>query len=99
MPLSILQKNSESVLWTSWHPGYGENIYVCVPLLPGPLRYLIHSVLEGECKSTKIGLAMGVTFGGDAAKSGKNTHLLVLMRVRLPQKIGLLDSIQKRKRL
>ena len=34
---------------------------------------------------------MGVTIGGDAAKSGKNTHLLVIMRVRLLQKIGLLD--------
>ena len=29
---------------------------------------------------------MGVTIGG-----GKNTHLLVIMRVRLSQKIGLLD--------
>ena len=36
-------------------------------------------------------LAMGVTIGGDAAKSGKNTHLLVIMRVRLSQNIGLLD--------
>ena len=34
---------------------------------------------------------MRVTIGGDAAKSGKNTHLLVVMRVRLSQKIGLLD--------
>ena len=34
---------------------------------------------------------MGVTIGGDAAKSGKNTHLLVVMRVSLSQKIGLLD--------
>ena len=34
---------------------------------------------------------MGVTIGYDAAKSVKNTHLLVIMRVRLLQKIGLLD--------
>ena len=34
---------------------------------------------------------MGVTLGVDAAKSGKNTHLLVIMRVGLLQKIGLLD--------
>ena len=39
----------------------------------------------------KIGLAIGVAIGGDAAKSDKKTHLLVLMRVRLSQKIGLLD--------
>ena len=51
----------------------------------------IHLVLEGGSKSTKIGLAMGLTIGGDAAKSGKNTHLLVIMRMRLSQKIGLLD--------
>ena len=51
----------------------------------------IHLVLEGGRKSTKIGLAMGLTIGGDAAKSGKNTHLLVIMRMRLSQKIGLLD--------
>ena len=34
---------------------------------------------------------MGVTIGGDAEKSGKNTHLLVVMCVRLLQNIGLLD--------
>ena len=33
----------------------------------------------------------GVKIGGDAAKIGKNTHLLVVMRVRQYQKIGLLD--------
>ena len=42
-------------------------------------------------KSTKTGLAMGVTIGGDTTKSGKNTHLLVIMRMRISQKIGLLD--------
>ena len=42
-------------------------------------------------KSTKNGLTMGVTIGGDAEKSGENTHLLVIMRMRLSQKIDLLD--------
>ena len=52
---------------------------------------IIYSVLGGDGKSTKIGLAMGVTIGGDDAKSGKNTHLLVVIHVRLLQKIGLTD--------
>ena len=34
---------------------------------------------------------MGVTIGGADAKSGKKTHFLVVMRVRLSQNIGLLD--------
>ena len=61
------------------------------PFLPGLLRCLIYLVLEGGHKSTKFGLAMGVTIGGDAEKSDKNTHLLWIMRVRILQKIGLLD--------
>ena len=48
-------------------------------------------MLEGEYKPTKIVLAMGVTIGGDAAKSVKRTNLLVVMRVRLSHNIGLLD--------
>ena len=40
---------------------------------------LIGSVLEGGPKTAKNGLAMGVTNGGAAAKSGKNTHLLVII--------------------
>ena len=48
-------------------------------------------MLEGDRKSKKIGPEMGVTIGGDAAKSGNNTHLLVVMRVRLSQKIGLIN--------
>ena len=39
-------------------------------------------MLEGGRKSAKIGLEMEVTIGGDAAKSGKNTHLLMIMCVR-----------------
>ena len=34
---------------------------------------------------------MGVTIGGDYSKIGKNTHLLVIMRMRLSQKIGQID--------
>ena len=34
---------------------------------------------------------MWVTIGGDATKSVRNAGLLVIMRVRLLQKIGLLD--------
>ena len=39
----------------------------------------------------KIGIVMGVKIGGDADKSGNDTHLLVVMHVRLLQKIGPLD--------
>ena len=61
------------------------------PFDPGLLRCLIYSVFEGGHKSTKIELAVGVTIGGDAEKSGKNTHLLVIMCLRPSQKIGLLN--------
>ena len=50
-------------------------------------------MLKGGRKSIKIGLAMGMTIGGDVEKSGKNTHMLVIMRVMLSQKIGMLDFI------
>ena len=48
-------------------------------------------VLEGEKKYTQIGLVMVVKIGGDAAKSGKNTNLSVVMGVRLLQKMHLLE--------
>ena len=48
-------------------------------------------MLDGGHKSTTIGLAMGLTIGIDADKRDNNTHLLVIMRVKLSQKIGLLD--------
>ena len=48
-------------------------------------------MLERERKSTKIGLAMEVKIGIDGIKSVKNTYLLVIMRVKLSQKIGMLD--------
>ena len=58
---------------------------------------LIGSVLEGGHKFANFGLSMGVAIGGAAAKSGKNTNLLVIVvRVRL---LDESDSIQKRKRL
>ena len=34
---------------------------------------------------------MGVIIGVDAAKIGRNNHLLVIIRMRLLQKIGLLN--------
>ena len=46
-------------------------------------------MLEGGHIATKIGLEIGVIIGGDAAKIGNNTHLLVVVRVSLLQKIGL----------
>ena len=42
---------------------------------------------------------MGVTIGGDATKSGKNTHLLVVMRVSLSARLDESESILKRKGL
>ena len=46
-------------------------------------------MMEGGWKYAKNGPAMGVMIGSDAAKSGKNTNLLLIMRVRLSQRIGL----------
>ena len=48
-------------------------------------------MLEGGQKYTNILLAMRVTIGGGAEKSDKITQLLVIMRVRLLKKIGLLN--------
>ena len=52
-------------------------------------------MLEGGLKSTNIGLEMGVKIGGYAVKIGKNTHLLVVTRVRLSQKIGLINMTNR----
>ena len=38
---------------------------------------------------------MGVTIGGDADKSVNNTNLLVIMRMKLLRKIGLLDLMNQ----
>ena len=51
----------------------------------------MYLVLGGGHKFTKIGLAMGTTIGGNAAKSGKKNHFLVVRCLRLLQKIVLLD--------
>ena len=42
-------------------------------------------------QSTNIGIEMGVKIRDDAAKSGKDTHLLVVICMRLSKKIILLD--------
>ena len=59
-----------------------KNKSFAFPFKPGLLKCLIYLVLQEGRKSTNIGLAMGAKIGGDAAKSGKNTHLLVIMRMR-----------------
>ena len=53
---------------------------------------LIYLVLYRGHKSTKNGLAMGLTIGGDAEKIGRETPVLVIICVRISQKIGLLDK-------
>ena len=52
---------------------------------------IIYLVLERGQKSKKLGLELGVTIGGDAVKISRDTHLLVIIRVRLLHKISLLD--------
>ena len=58
--------------------------------------------MEGGPKFPKIRLLMGVTFEGDATNNGKNTHLLLIMHVRLSHKNGSQldkpDSIKKREK-
>ena len=53
------------------------------PFKPGRLQVSNVLMLERELKSTIIGLAIGVIIGGDDAKCGKNTNLLVIMRLSL----------------
>ena len=65
------------------------------PFIPGLLRCLIGLMLEEGRKYVNMGLAVGVTIGGDAAKIGKKTHLLVIMHVRLLHKLGLLDLMNR----
>ena len=45
--------------------------------------------VEGGPQVFKNGLAMGVAIGGGAAEFFRNTHLLVIIHVRLLQKISL----------
>ena len=51
LPMSRLRKNSESALQTSWHPGYGEEIFVCSPLLICPTQV---SNLFGDGRGPQI---------------------------------------------
>ena len=82
LPLSILWIYSESALQNLCHPGYDKIFSFADPFKPVLLRCIIYLVLEGGRKSTNIGLLMGATIEGDASKSGKNTHLSVIMSVR-----------------
>ena len=67
-----------------------KNIF-CVTLLTQPTQVShIFGVGRGP-QIYKIGLETEVTIGGDAAESFKNTHLLVITRMRLLQKIGMFD--------
>ena len=59
-----------------------KNISFQAPSEPVLLKCLIYSVLKEGRKSTNIGLEMGVKIGGYAVKSGKNTHLVVVMCMR-----------------
>ena len=61
------------------------------PIKPAVIRRQIYWVLEGGRKFATNILAMWVTIGGDVTKNGKNTHLLVIILIRLSQKIGLID--------
>ena len=68
------------------------NIFSFVtPFLPGILRYLTGLLLDWGPKFVKIGIAIGVIFGGAYKNNGNNTHLLQIMCTRLSQKIGLHD--------
>ena len=44
---------------------------------------IIYLVLKVGRKYTDIGLEMGVTISGGAAKSGSRTHLLLIMHVSI----------------
>ena len=91
LPLPRLQKNLKVHFKLRGTQDMVKTFSFASPFQPGLLRCLIYSVLEGEHKSKKNGIVTVVTIGGDATKSGKNTHLLVVMRVRILQKMGLLD--------
>ena len=83
--LTVLRlcKHSASSLQTSGTQDMMEVFSFTAPFQSQLLGGLIYLVLEEDLKSTKNGLVMGVTIGGDASKRGNNTNLLVIMRVRL----------------
>ena len=80
LPLSRLRKNSESAIWTFWHLRYEEKFSIAAQVSN-------IFVVGRRPQIYKNGLTTGVKFGGDAVKSGRNTHLLVIMRVRILQKL------------
>ena len=59
-----------------------KNLFAA-PFQPGLLRCLIRSVLEGGPKFAKKLLSVGVLFGGYAADNSNNSHLLMIMYVRI----------------
>ena len=90
LPLSRLRKNPASALQTSWHPEY-DNFFICGLLLAWT-TYIsnIFNVGKGP-QIYKNWTRNGGENWFDAEKSGKNTHLLVIMRVRLLHKTLLID--------
>ena len=91
LPMSVIRKNSESAFQTLQYPGYGENNFVCVPLLTWLTQvYNIFGVVRGT-QIYKNCTCNGGGNWGNADKNVKCTILLVVMRVRLLQKNGLLD--------
>ena len=56
----------ESASWGVWY---------CSCFVGFGVPFVIYFLFEGGRKYTKIGLTKGVTIGGDASKSDKNTHL------------------------
>ena len=91
LTLSRIQKNCESALWTSWHPGYGEKTFVDIPPLTQPTQVSNLFFVGRGAQIYKKLTINGVTMWVDAAKSGKNNNLLVIMCVRLLHNIGLID--------
>ena len=69
-----------------------NTIFLGVPLNLDYLGVKSGSFWKGDLNFSKIGLAMGVTNGGAAAKIGKSIYLLVIMRVGLLKKVGLKTS-------
>ena len=90
LPLSIIQKISSSELWTSWHPAY--NLFFCSPLFTWP-NYVsnIFGVGRGTQIYTNWTSNEVENWGWFCKKWKENSFFLLIMRVRLLQKIGLLD--------
>ena len=73
-------ENPESALRTSWHPGYGENIFVAIPPFTWPNQVSnIFGVGRGAQIYKKWTINGGENWGW-CWKIGKNTHLLADIR-------------------